>query len=329
MDNSPASLLFRISILLVLSSPPMANLSTLSRPVQSSQAAMLSSSRLMANIQALSELSGEFYFYEPRDRFMGAQPGSPLTYESVSPNEADSLSMGDLDRYSLILCASLGSSVTKLSPEEAVQRICEKRLWHHVSVLWISEHCLSGDYCGAPHTLSNKRVLLDEFGGSPQCREACGSYGSASVVIDPRYLSEDLLESLQSLESYPVLSEEDCSELEIELQNEAWENWAERDFSSALETTLSELLSDDDLAESVVESLSSGALFSLFESLREETNTYWESQSSPDQRIDVERILERASSESLLSLVSESLSQALQDALKPLASEARNEALRQ
>ena len=281
---------------------------------------MLSSSRLISNVKALSELSGEFYFYEPRERLLGSGSGSPLVWESVSPNEADSLSMGELDLYSSALCSSLGSSVTKLSPEEAVMLICEKRLWQSVSLLWLSNHCLSGDYCGAPHTLSNKQVLLSEFGGSPMLRDCHGSYGSSSVAIDPRYLSEDLLENLQSLESYPVLDEDHCSSLEIDLQTEAWESWAEREFSSALEERLSALCGDEDLAEQTVESLSPDALFSLFETLRENANEYWESQSAPDQWINVERVLERTEDESLVSLLSESLSGRLRDALSPLFS---------
>ena len=280
---------------------------------------MLSSSLLLDRIKSLSELSGEFYFYEPRERLLNSGSGSPLEWQSVSPNEADSLSMGELDRYSLALCASLGSSVTKLSPEEAALLISERRLWQSVSLLWLSDHALSGDYCGAPHTASNCRVLLEEFGGSPQCRETYGSYGSRSIAIDPRYLSDELLESLQSLENYPVLDEDDCGALELELQTEAWESWAERDFQRALESRLSSLCGDE-TAEEITESLESDQLYSLFESLREEANEYWQSQSSPDQWIDVERIVERASSSLLLSLLSHSLSQTLQNALAPLLS---------
>jgi hypothetical protein len=264
---------------------------------------MLSQSRLIANIQELSSLSGEFYFYEPRERLLNSGSGSPLEWQSVSPNEADSLSMGELDRYSLALCSSLGSSVTKLSPEEAVSLICERRLWQSVSLLWLSDHCLSGDYCGAPHTASNARVLLEEFSG-PELREARGDYGSQSVAVDPRYLSEDLLENLQSLENYPVLSEDDCSSLELELQSEAWENWAEREFSRALENRLSELLEDDSLAESTVESLSPDSLYSLFCALSDRGSIYWESQSSPDQWIDCEKVAEELSEEELSSLAS-------------------------
>jgi len=261
---------------------------------------MLSSSRLLDRVKSLSELSGEFYFYEPRERLLNS--GSPLEWQSVSPNEADSLSMGELDRYSSALCASLGSSVTKISPEEAVLLISERKLWQSVSLLWMSNYALSGDYCGAPHTASNCRVLLKEFGGSPQCREAYGSYGSRSIAIDPRYLSDELLESLQSLENYPVLDEGDCGDLELELQAEAWENWAQRDFQRALESRLSSLCGDE-TAEEITGSLDSDQLYSLFESLREEANEYWQSQSSPDQWIDVEGITERASSEELSRLL--------------------------
>jgi hypothetical protein len=152
---------------------------------------MLSSSRLFSNLQALSELSGSFFFYEPRE---------------CSPNLEESLCWSCLDHYSLQLFSSLQGSYG-LSPEEAVSRISEKRLWQTMSLLWVPDYCQSGDYGGAVHYRSNANVLLGEF-SSPQCRELYGSYGSHGVAIDPRYLSEELLENLQSLENYPVLDED-------------------------------------------------------------------------------------------------------------------------
>jgi len=295
----------------------MANLSTLSRPVLSSQALMLSSSRLLSNVKELSSLSGEFYFYEPRERLLNSGKGEPLSWQSVSPNEADSLSMGEFDRYSLALLSSLGSTATQLSPEEAVALICERRLWQSVSILWLSNHCLSGDYCGAPHTASNARVLLEEFSG-PELRSCSGGYGAQSVAIDPRYLSEALLENLQSLENYPVLDEDNCSALELELQQEAWESWAQRDFGRALEKKLTSALEDEDMAEETMESLSPDSLHALFYALADKGSIYWESQSSLDQWIDCERVADELSEEELLSLVSLSPEQALQTAQAPL-----------
>jgi len=280
---------------------------------------MLSNSRLLSNVKELSSLSGEFYFYEPRERLRNSGKGEPLSWQSVSPNEADSLSMGEFDRYSLALLSSLGSTATQLSPEEAIALICERRLWQSVSILWLSNHCLSGDYCGAPHTASNMRVLLEEFSG-PELRSCSGGYGAQSVAIDPRYLSEALLENLQSLENYPVLDEDDCSALELELQQAAWESWAQRDFSRALEKRLASALEDEDMAEETIESLSPDSLYALFYALADKGSIYWESQSSPDQWIDCERVADELSEEELLSLVSLSHEQALSPIESLLAS---------
>lgn len=267
---------------------------------------MLSSSRLLDNIRRLSSLSGEFFFYEPRERLLNSVSGSPLQWETVCPNEASSLSMGELDRYSLSLLASLGSSVTKLSPEEAALLLCQKRLWRQCALLWVSDHCLSGDYCGAPYTASNCRSLLREFGKeeSPEIREAVGSYGSSSVAVDPRYLSEDLLEALESLEAYPVFCEEDSSELELELIQEAWDGWASSEFSSLLEDRLSQILDSEEEASELVSGLPCQTLWQTFDTLREASNTYWEAEHL-SMWIKLERILEDAEDSLVLSLVSE------------------------
>lgn len=286
---------------LLMSSSPVLS------PSSSSLSAMLSSSRLISNVQALSELSGSFYFYEPREHLRSGEPGSPLVWESVSPNEASRLHWSDLSTYCSALCRELGSSITKVSPEEALSLLCEERLWQRVSLLWVSDYCQSGDYGGAVHYLSNARELLSSF-SAPECRELIGGHGSHGVAIDPRYLSEELLESLQSLESYPVLNEDALGELELELQNQAWENWARSDFSRALERLLCDLLSahyedgDEDRAEQSVESLSDEQLWSLFDNAKESANLYWESQHN-DSWIGVEKVAESLSEDQLLSLL--------------------------
>jgi hypothetical protein len=284
-------------------------------PSSSRFSAMLSSSRLFSNLQALSELSGSFFFYEPREHLRSGEPGSPLIWQSVSPNEEDSLCWSCLDHYSLSLCSSLQGSYG-LSPEDAVSRISEKRLWQSISLLWVPDYCQSGDYGGAVHYRSNANVLLEDF-SSPQCRELYGSYGSHGVAIDPRYLSEELLESLQSLESYPVLDEDALSHLEMELQGEAWESHLRSDFSRRLESLLSEILSAadwqnaEDWAEQSIANLSEDQLWTLFSDAAESANLYWESQHN-DAWIDVERVAESLSEDQLLSLLlpSESLSRA-------------------
>lgn len=259
-------------------------------------------SQLHNNIQALSELSGDFYFYEPRmEMVRGGALSSPCEWRHPCPNEADSLSFGELSTYSLELCRELGSSLSKISPEEAVKLLCQRKLWRHCALVWISSHCQGGDYGGGTHNISNARVLIDEF-SSPELREIGGGYGSFGVAVDPRYLSEDLLENLQSLENYPVLNEDDLSHYEMELQSEAWESWAEREFRDALENRLSEISSEDE-AENATEEISSETLYELFHQALETGNLYWSHECATSAWIDCEEVAAEVSEENLKDLL--------------------------
>jgi hypothetical protein len=161
---------------------------------------------------------------------------------------------------------------------------------------------MGGDYCGSTHHIANARYLLQRF-SSPELRGCGGGYGSQGVIVDPRYLSEELLELLQSLESYPVLCEEELSSYELELQDETWEHTIRREWERALESALSSLLSDEELAETTVESLSEESLFSLFSHCAELSNTYWEAETGTNVWIDVDRVAESLSEELLSSLL--------------------------
>ena len=259
-------------------------------------------SQLHSNVQALSELSGGFYFYEPRmEMVRGGALSSPCECRQPCPNEADSLSFGELSTYSLGLCRELGSSLSKISPEEAAELLCQRKLWRHCALVWISSHCQGGDYGGGTHNISNARVLIDEF-SSPELREIVGGYGSFGVAVDPRYLSEDLLENLQSLENYPVLNEDDLSHYEMELQSEAWESWAEREFRDALENRLSEISSEDE-AENATEEISSETLYELFHQALETGNLYWSHECATSAWIDCEEVAAEVSEENLRDLL--------------------------
>lgn len=259
-------------------------------------------SQLHENIQCLSELSGDFYFYEPRrEMIRGGAFSSPIEWRQPCPNESDSLSFGELSTYSLELCRELGSSLSKVSPAEAAELLCQRKRWRHCSLVWISSNCQGGDYGGGTHNVSNARVLIDQF-SSPELREIGGGYGSFGVAVDPRYLSEDLLESLQSLENYPVLDEDDLSHYEMELQSEAWENWAEREFRDALENRLSEISSEDE-AEKAAEEISSDALYGLFHQAMETGNLYWYHECATSAWIDCEEVASEVPEERLRELL--------------------------
>jgi hypothetical protein len=202
----------------------------------------LRSSWLWDAVNRLSALSGSFYFYEPRERMRGSGSGSPLIWESVNPNQAESLCYGELSGWSSELGSSLGSGVTRLSPLEALERISERKAWSSVSLVFVPSLTESGDYGGSTYALSNAEALLEEFGGSAACREVIGGYGSYALAIDPRYVSEDLLEALESLENYPVHCEEHLSVVEERLRAEAFSSWLESDLRRLIERVTLEAL---------------------------------------------------------------------------------------
>jgi hypothetical protein len=208
----------------------------------------LKSSKLWENVGKLLSLSGSFYFYEPREICRNSGHGSPLEWVAVNPNEADYLHDSDLSDSSLTLCSTLGSGHFQLGALEIVEKIIEKKLWGEVTLLFVSDFTGSSDYSGGLPYLSNCEILLEEY-GSPGCRELIGSYGSKSVVIDPRYLSEELLESLESLENYPVLDEEHWSELGERFKTQAFDDWVESDLRKYIEDALVDALMEGGVRE--------------------------------------------------------------------------------
>lgn len=244
---------------------------------------MLKCSKLWENVERLISLSGSFYLYEPRERCRNSGHGSPLEWVAVNPNEADYLHYSDLSDYSLSLCSTLGGGASQFAPLEIVEKIIEKRLWREVTLLFVSDFTGSSDYSGGLPYLSNCEVLLEEY-NSPECRELIGGHGSRSVAIDPRYLSEELMESLESLESYPVLDEEHWSELGEKLKTEAFENWVESDLRRYIEEVLVEALIEggvrereeaEEEAEEIAENASDDTLWQIL-SEADSDGSLWE-----------------------------------------------------
>lgn len=200
--------------------------------------APLLGSALADTVNRLEALAGSFYFYEPRSRLRSSSSlGSEIVWENDSPNEAESLSYGELDTYALSLCSSLTGSYS-LSPLEAIAKISERKLWGSVSLLFIPFHTESGDYGGATYHLSNAQALLEAYGSSPGCCEVIGGHGSYALALDPRYVSADLLEALEALESYPIFDEDHLSQLEEELKAEAFDSWLASDLRRLISSSL-------------------------------------------------------------------------------------------
>lgn len=237
---------------------------------------------LSATLKELSSLSGSFYCLAP-ERLLSFSPGKPETYGNrwvpVNPLSERSYSYSQLSNT----CGLLGYA--HLSPLEIAERLSTEKLWQSATLVFCPDYFSSGDYGGSLVELSNLQTFLEDFKNSPGVYELYGSYGSAGLALDIRHVTEEILEDLGALQSYPVRSEDHLCHLELEKEEEAWDCWAERDFRTALITAALGLFSSasDAQLESLEEALEeaeSGVLCELLHSLQERGNLYWETETT-------------------------------------------------
>jgi hypothetical protein len=179
-------------------------------------------------------------------------------------------------------------------PAAALEFCCANR-WRDCRLLFsadrLNDDCSwPGGYNAPSIYRSNARVFRDEFR-----RELELADGEADgISLDVRYVSEEMLETLDSLEGYPLISEDDHSQLELELQDEAWDSWAAADWQALVLRLLADHAPDsiedpEDWAETALESVTSETLCELFRACCEQSSTYWQEESDGEQWIDLKR----------------------------------------
>ena len=115
----------------------------------------------------------------------------------------------------------------------------------------IGSDLLSGsDYNGGALARSNfgsMLALIEELEEEHECSlpyfQAAGGYGTFALLFAldkeaPEEALAGIVGALESLDSYPVLDEEHYTETEMQDEEEAWKNYAERDFVSELEQSI-------------------------------------------------------------------------------------------
>ena len=110
-------------------------------------------------------------------------------------------------------------------PAEHLQT-CLTEHWRGVSLGFVPSYCGYSDYSNTGLVgLSNYRVLMDPastpdpFGG---ILEVGYGWNGRGVVLDLLRVPADVIESIESLESYPLISEEDHSQLEWDAVTDSW-----------------------------------------------------------------------------------------------------------
>jgi hypothetical protein len=147
---------------------------------------------------------------------------------------------------------------------------------------------LSGsDYSGSLVTQSNRKAFMEQFsdGEDVWWTSAPGGHGTYSIVIDTQGVPEDVESEVEGflggLASYPVADDDLLSKMEMEAQDEAWENWVEGDFKTGLEKKF----------EVEFDEVDSDKLRTLFEAACEKASEYWANEEGGNMWIDVKRVL--------------------------------------
>jgi hypothetical protein len=103
---------------------------------------------------------------------------------------------------------------------------CLAERWRSVSLGFVPSYCGYSDYSQTGLVgLSNYRVLTDpsstpdKFGG---ILEVSYGWNGRGVVLDLLRVPADVLETIEALESYPLISDDDHSNLEMEGFEKLW-----------------------------------------------------------------------------------------------------------
>lgn len=137
------------------------------------------------------------------------------------------------------------------------------------------------------------------------------SYGwnGSGIQVDPRFISEEQLELIESLESYPLADDDELAQLQFEAESEQWEQNYSSDVRKYIIDTIDNKIglleeenendpivikwkSDIMLTDNWVDSKGDAWLFSVFDNAREKSNTYWELDDYCSVSIDIDRVLE-------------------------------------
>ena len=148
------------------------------------------------------------------------------------------------------------------------------------------------DYSGSTVTRANFEVFIAAYDEHDWLKEVSYGYAGYDICIDlADFLAcddgtfDEVMETLEGLEDYPLIDGGALCKLEMDSADEAWASWASSDFARAVERELEldgyyayvEYPDDEDR--------------DIFEDCAERANCYWEAEcSGPEVHIDVSRV---------------------------------------
>ena len=249
---------------------------------------------LLARIDRLSGCRGRWIVYcreiEGDYSYALRDLQEPSLYSSLR------VPVGEDDRcWALYRGEALGLERGNIPTPEDAALYCAHTGWRS-RLLFVSDYLREdcswpGGYSPSAVYRSNARVFRDEF--SRELEKADGD--GPDVALDVRYLTAEMLETLEGLESYPLISDDDHSQLELQDQQEAWENWAASDWRRLVCAAVDQYLPEDspfdgDDLLSRLGGREDDKLRTLFDQCCDSAGRYWEDDGDAGQWIHLDRV---------------------------------------
>lgn len=182
--------------------------------------------------------------------------------------------------------------------------------WQKDRILFIPNRLGYSDYVSAGIiNKANYNCFIDLECDSRSWDKRSYGWNGSGIQVDPRFISEEQLEFIESLESYCVADDDELAQLQMEAENEQWEQNYSSDVRRYLVDMLDnrlDCLTEDNLNDPIVAKYKSDImmsdnwidskgdewLYSIFDTAREQSNTYWELDEYVSVSIDIDRVLE-------------------------------------
>jgi hypothetical protein len=134
------------------------------------------------------------------------------------------------------------------------------------TVVYEMPYCMYSDYSGSTVERSNTEYMLRNFKREQGIIEVYGGYGTRGIMLTSSALElEEVQEIIEGLDNYPVISEDDMSQLEIEIEAESWDSWIKYDLTRALDDAGISYQDDDTLRDMFYQAAERANEYAIFE----------------------------------------------------------------
>jgi hypothetical protein len=191
--------------------------------------------------------------------------------------------------------AHLRGAELRDEPEHNGQDVGYSQGMRGKSAEWFQvEYATGSDYSGGSVNESNYQVLgemLDEH--HPEDAEpvvwarTSGGHGTYGIVVRYGDLEDEVREAIDALEDYPLMDDEHHTNLEMEQQQAAWDDWGVGELSKALAKETG--VDRDELRDN----LTDGDWYQIFDLVMQRGDITWEDQQGAGQYIDMDLVAEQ------------------------------------